>query len=164
MKFKLIKIDDIIEFPKNTSKYLSKYLQYLFTMICLFSKRKKKCCMYWIAFSLLPLKLYAWPCKCILEIHSWLQRKMVYVICELTWFFQKQKSTNIGTLLCKLVVYVFVRCHPKHLKIAKQLADWLYIPINLELCQVIYFVFEKTMLINVYCTSHACILFCLNQQ
>ena len=93
--------------------------------------------VYWIAFSLLPLKLYAWPCKCILEIHSWLQRKMVYVICELTWFFQKQKSTNIGTLLCKLVVYVFVRCHPKHLKIAKQLADWLYIPINLELCQAI---------------------------
>ena len=106
MKFKLIKIDDIIEFPKNTSKYLSKYLQYLFTMICLFSKRKKKCCMYWIAFSLLPLKLYAWPCKCILEIHSWLQRKMVYVICELTWFFQKQKITTIGTLLCKLVVYL----------------------------------------------------------
>ena len=62
--------------------------------------------MYWIAFSLLPLKLYAWPCKCILEIHSWLQRKMVYVICELTWFFQKQKSTTIGTILCKLVVYL----------------------------------------------------------
>ena len=57
--------------------------------------------------------------------------------------FSKTKKHNYR-YSSEFIGGIFVSCHQKHLKIAKQLADWLYIPINLELCQVlIFFVFEK---------------------